>query len=302
MYGKRKAFAIGCGILLVLSVGLNIAQLGKIETLSGQVKNLEYAQIQNEYRFNEINNQLGNLSSGISAGNSLLSSSETTVSIDENKQLTATVSVIPKEIGPEDTIYVSIGELKEEAVPDGTAYTAALTLTEYNNFAPCITILSPDGTQKQETLDNVSPADYCKLYYAFDISQNNGQTTIHVGLQTSGECVLSIPRDIEKIWIHTEDSSTRDFSVPMTPDGDRIPETAGYTSAPASDLSGTEATAISDMYYSYFAADLDGLPQSYGDAQFVCEFTAAGGLTYKIYLGTLSAGGGGGSLYPDWEE
>lgn len=311
MYGKRKAFAIGCGALLVLSVGLNVAQLGKIEALSGQIQDLKYAQTQNEQRFYDIDSKLNSLSSDLSTGNSLLSGSETTVEINESKQLTATVSVIPKEIGPEDTVYISIGDLKEEAVPNGTAYAATLALTQYNaDFAPCVTILSPDGTQKQETLGYVSLIDYFELYYSYDIAQNNGQVTIDVGLQPSGGCVLTLPQDIENIWIYAEDSSAKGKSIFMVPDGERIPEASGYTSGntTAAYPDSESAAVSSSLYYTYYTASFDGLSEMDGEVSFICAVETAGGLSYKIDLGTLSAEdkseafGGGGNLYPEWKE
>lgn len=310
MYGKRKAFAIGCGILLVLSVGLNIAQLGKIEGLYNRIQNLEQAQTRQEQWFYTVDSKLSSLSSDLSAENSLLSSSETTVEIDENKQLTASVSVVPKEIGPEDTVYISIGDLRAEAVSNGTAYEATLALTQYStDFAPCITILSPDGTQKQETLANVSLVDYFELYYSYDIAQNNGQLTIDVGLQPSGNCVLSLPQDIEKIWISAENNSAKGKTIPMFPDGERIPETSGYTSDNTAASPDTESAAASgSLYYTYYTAELDEVPETDGEINLICTFETAGGLSYKINLGAFSANeklhgfGGGGNLYPEWEK
>lgn len=311
MYGKRKAFAIGCGVLLALSVGLNFAQLGKIEALSVQIKNLEYAQIQNESKFNQIGSQLNDLSSGISSGNSLFSNSETTVAIDENKQLTATVSVIPKEIGPEDTVYISIGDLKEKALSNGTVYTATLALTPLTQysayFTPCVTLLSPDGTQKQETLGYVSLVDYFELYYAYDVVKDNEQVTIDVGLQSGSGNVLSLPQDIEHIRVSAEDSSAKGKSSPMVPDGERIPEASGYVSSSTSSPD-TESAVVSSLYYSYYTANFDNLSEMEGEISFTCEIEIAGGLLYKIDLGTWSAedkqeaSGGGGNLYPEWEE
>lgn len=312
MYTKRKIFAIGCGALLMISVGLNIAQLGKIDALSGQIANLQSAAAQNTAQLNAISNQLGTLSESVSAGASLLSSSASTVGLDESNRLSVTVSVTPKEIGAEDTVYVSIGDLKEEAVLAGTVYTAVLQLTQYSSdLTPCVTILSPDGTQKQETLPAVSLNEYFELYYAFDILPGENGVTVDIGLQPSNGCVLTLPEDIKRIWVYAEDDSAKGISQPLTPDGERIPEASGYTgtgsSAISMDGTTTEATSTG-LYYTYYTTNFDDLTEMGENVHFCCEIDAAGGLHYTLDLGELPVGekgggfGGGGNIYPDWEE
>lgn len=312
MYTKRKIFAIGCGALLMISVGLNIAQFGKIDALSKQIANLQSAAAQNTAQLNAISSELSTLSESVSAGASLLSGGTSTVGLDESNRLSVTVSVTPKEIGAEDIVYISIGDVKEEAVLSGTVYTAVLPLNRYDSdLTPCVTILSPDGTQKQENLPAVSLNEYFELYYAFDILPGENGVTVDVGLQPSANCVLTLPEDIERIWVYAEDDSAKGVSHPMTPDGERIPEASGYadmgSSAVPADGTVTEA-ASTGLYYTYYTTSFDDLAEMGETIRFCCEIDAVGGLHYKLELGELPVGekgggfGGGGNIYPEWEE
>ncbi len=104
MYTKRKIFALVCGVLLVVSIGLNIGLLNQNQNLREQMNQLQSAQIQMTMRINDLSGEISDLSAQLTAENSLLADSEVTVEIDADKHLTADISVIPKEIGLEDSV------------------------------------------------------------------------------------------------------------------------------------------------------------------------------------------------------
>jgi hypothetical protein len=190
-----------------------------------------------------------------------------------------------------------IGDDWEQALPSGAAYTARLSLDPNSvSVLPYVVLQAADGTQRQEALDEIWLDSYFQLLYAYDLSCSGGQITVSIGLQTGGDCALSIPEDVKGIWITSASGS----DVAMEPDGARIPDAAGMDSEVTVAAPDSSSTAA-DLYYYYYTAVLD-YPEG-GSLQLTCVLKTDGQARYTIDLGSVQSQeiGGSGSVYPEWE-
>lgn len=309
---QRKIIVIAGGTLLAVNVGLNLLLWGKLDRTERQ---LDALRSQSESQYLSLQDQLGNrldsLSDQISSGESLLSYWDAQVEMGENHALKATVVVTPKEIGEGDSVSVSIGEISAEAEESGGSYTATLSIpASPYELVPVVTILTADGTRKQEVLPSVSTAEFFEIYYSYDITVKNGAAVVKAGFQPAADSILTVPDDIARVLLVAEDESGRSEEFVMVPDGNRIPDAAGVTAGESSAVPAPQpdpATAnasFSSLYYAYYTTTIT-LPEE-GGYTLSYRMETTSGIRYAEVLETVDADAsgfsGGGNAYPDWEE
>ena len=316
---QRKIILIAGAAMLAVNVGLNLLLWGRTWRLERMLSSL---QDQGESQYlslqDQLNSRMDTLSDQVSSGESLLSYWDTQVGMGDGHTLAATVIVTPKEIGEGDTVSISIGEISAEAEESGGSYTATLSIpASPSELVPVVTITTAGGTKRQEVLPSVSTAEFFEVYYSFDVTVSDRAVQYSAGFQPGGNSVLSLPDDIAAVWLNVDWGDGQTERIPMAPDGDRIPDTAGVANAspesavPAAgaDVAASENAGAGSLSYSYYSAGLR-LPE--GESGFICnlfaEMETVYGTVYQIEPYTLlsdsaSAGGaGGGNLYPEWEE
>lgn len=306
---QRKAVIIGGGILLAVSVGLNLMILGQMGELKGRIQNLSNAANQMDASIGQLDEQISTLSQQISESSSLLAQSRVDVQLEDTSSLAVTVSVTPRELRPDDVVIVSVMDAQVEAVQDNGSFTAQLELPVFaGNVTPVVTIESMDGTMRMETLSSFSTSQYFELYYSFDftaVSDNNCYA--NVGLQPAGDCVLTLPDDIQHVWLNIDGGGSSQ-QIEMTLDGKRIPDASGLPSGSdkTAELFADNSNSSGGLYYVYYTALLPQIEQNQVfDLSARVETT--GGVEYQLDIGQLDADvvngnsgyGGGGNLYPE---
>ena len=307
---QRKIIVIAGGVLLAVNVGLNLLLWGKLDRTERQLDALR-SQSESQYLSlqDQLGNQLDSLSDQISSGESLLSYWDAQVNMGENHQLAATVVVTPKEIGEGDSVLVSIGEISAEAAESGGSYTATLSIpASPYELVPVVTILTADGTRKQEVLPSVSTAEFFEIYFSYDITIENGAAVVKAGFQPAADSILTVPDDIAQVLLVAEDESGRTEEFVMVPDGNRIPDAAGVTGGEDSAVSASQPEAAAEnasLYYAYYTTTIT-LPEDGSGYTLSYQMETTSGIRYSEVLETVdieaNAFGGGVNTYPDWED
>ena len=307
---QRKTVIIGGGILLAVSVGLNLMILGQLGELKGRIQNLSNAANQIDASISQLDDQISALSQQISETSSLLAQSRVDVQLEGSSKLAVTVSVTPRELRPDDVVTVSVMDTQVEAVQQDSSFTAELELPVFaGDVTPVVTIESMDGTRRMETLSSFSTSQYFELYYSFDFTTVSGDGTYaNVGLQPAGDCVLTLPDDIQHVWLDIANGGSSQ-QIEMTLDGKRIPDASGLPSDSSNktpDISADSSNSSGGLYYVYYTALLPKVEQGQSfDLSARVETT--GGVKYQLDIGPLDADvisgnsgyGGGGNLYPE---
>lgn len=301
----RKIVIVGGGILLAVSVTLNLMMLGQLGELRSRVLNLGNAANQLDASFKQLDQQIDSLSQQLSESSSLLAQSRVDVQLEGTSQLVVSVSVSPRELRPGDVVTVSVLDTSMEATEEDGSFTARLHLPVFaGDITPVVTIESADGTRRMETLASFSTAGYFQLYYSFDFTTNSDGTSANVGLLPAGDCVLTLPDDLEHVWLNISNQSSSQL-IEMTLDGKRIPDASGLPgSSPEPDLT-TSSGSAGGLYYIYYTAKLPAIDdeQSY---DLSAEIETTSGLVYQLDIDELDASiangnssyGGGGNLSP----
>ncbi len=306
---RRKAVIIGGGILLAVSVGLNLMTFGQLGELKSRIQNFGNAANQMDASIRQLDSQISALSQQISESSSLLAQSRVDVQLQDSSTLTVTVSVTPRELRPEDTVTVSVLDTQIPAVQQDSSFTAELKLPVFaGDLTPVVTIESLDGTKRMETLSTFSTSQYLELYYSFDFTTQNGDGSyINVGLQPAEDCVLTLPDDIRHIWLNMTGGGNSQ-QIEMKLDGKRIPDASGLPSGSGNKTpeSSADSSGSGGLYYVYYTARLPHLePGESFDLSARVE--TAGGIRYHLDIGPLdsdvisdnAAYGGGGNLSPE---
>lgn len=312
---QRKIIVIAGGALLAVNVGLNLLLWGRASRLERQLDALR-SQSESQYLSlqDQLLNRLDSLSDQISSGESLLSYWDTQVDMGDNHQLSATVVVTPKEIGEGDSVEISIGDVSTPAVESGGSYTATLSISASPyELVPVVTILTTDGTRKQEVLPSVSTAEFFEIYYSYDITVKDGTAVVKAGFQPAVDSILTIPDDIAHVWLIAEDQDGGVQEFAMEPDGNRIPDAAGITSEPessstakAQETDSADAAVSSSLYYAYYTVTIS-LPEDGSSYNLNFCMETASGIRFTVNMAqvnkkTPNGFSGSGDIYPDWED
>ena len=308
----RKIVIVGGGILLAVSVALNLMILGQLGELRSRVLNLGNAANQLDASFDQLDQQIDSLSQQISETSSLLAQSRVDVQLEDSSKLAVTVSVTPRELRPDDVVTVSVMDTQVEAVQQDSSFTAELELQVFaGDVTPVVTIESMDGTRRMETLSSFSTSQYFELYYSFDFTTVSGDGTYaNVGFLPAGDCVLTLPDDLKHVWLNISDETSSQV-IEMTLDGKRIPDASGLPSDSnrIPESSADSSNSSSGLYYIYYTAPLPEVENGQVfDLSASVETTS--GVEYQLDIGELDASvasgsssyGGGGSFYPNLSD
>ena len=307
----RKIVIVGGGILLAVSVALNLMILGQLGELRSRVLNLGNAANQLDASFDQLDQQIDSLSQQVSESSSLLAQSRVDVQLEGTSQLVISVSVSPRELRPGDVVTVSVLDTSVEATEEDGSFTAQLYLPVFaGDVTPVVTIESMDGTRRLETLSSFSTTQYFELSYSFDFTTGKDGTYVNVGFLPAGDCVLTLPDDLEHVWLNISDETSSQL-IEMTLDGKRIPDASGLPSDSnrIPESSADSSNSSSGLYYIYYTAPLPEVENGQVfDLSASVETTS--GVEYQLDIGELDASvasgsssyGGGGSFYPNLSD
>ena len=230
---------------------------------------------------------------------SLFSASDTTLDYRDGA-LVLTASVLPKEVGADETLTLSAGGVSAPmaAGADGT-YTGTLTLPLVQELSPAVSFTSPAGT-RQEALDSLWTGDVLTVDGESTYNTGDGGiTTVYVGLSPDPSGPVADRADAASLTLEVVDAPT---GIPL---GTVDMEPAQSPGQGVSTGSTTQAVNANALWY---AADVSEYVQGEDyDLEFRAVLTTAGGLELTdpnpvVTLQQNSGSSGDVDFSPAWEE
>ena len=178
------AGAVAALILLVLS-------LRQVSALRVEVNGLRDRLLQMEQSLTDGISGIDNdIRRELERESSLFSASDTTLDYRDGA-LVLTASVLPKEVGADETLTLSAGGASAPmtAGADGV-YTAELTLPLAAELTPAVAFTSPAGT-RQEALDSLWTGDVLTTAGGLELTDPNPVVTLQQNSDSSGDVDFS---------------------------------------------------------------------------------------------------------------
>ena len=295
---KRSQILAAAGAAAALI--LLVLTLRQVSALREKVEDLQYDVLTLEDR---LSSQVSGISADIrrelEAEASLFSYAEASLDYRDGA-LVLTASVLPKEVGADETLTLSAGGASAPmtAGADGV-YTAELTLPLAAELTPAVAFTSPAGT-RQETLDSLWTGDVLTVDGESTYSiKNGGITTVYVGLSPDPGGPVADRADAASLTLEVVDAPT---GIPL---GTVDMEPAQSPGQGVSTGSTTQAVNANALWY---AADVSEYVQGEDyDLEFRAVLTTAGGLELTdpnpvVTLQQNSGSSGDVDFSPAWEE
>ena len=297
---KRSQILAAAGAAAALI--LLVLTLRQVSALREEVDGLRDRLLQMEQSLTDQINGIDNdVRRELETQGSLFSASDTTLDYRDGA-LVLTASVLPKEVGADETLTLSAGGVSAPmtAGADGT-YTGTLTLTLplVQELSPAVSFTSPAGT-RQETLDSLWTGDVLTVDGESTYSiKNGGITTVYVGLSPDPSGPVADRADAASLTLEVVDAPT---GIPL---GTVDMEPAQSPGQGVSTGSTTQAVNANALWY---AADVSEYVQGEDyDLEFRAVLTTAGGLELTdpnpvVTLQQNSGSSGDVDFSPAWEE
>lgn len=300
------AGAIAALVLLVLT-------LRQVSALRDEVAGLRNRLFQMEQSLtDEINGIDNDIRRELETQGSLFSASDTTLDYRDGA-LVLTASVLPKEVGADETLTLSACGVSAPMEPgaDGV-YTGELTLPLAKEISPAVSFTSPAGT-RQETLDSLWRGDSLTVEgESLYETGEDGSVAVYVGLNPYGSGPVEGRADVESLTLLVTDGDTgEDLGTvelePVVP-----PDNPPAVIPDVDDGSATEAAPTFNTNLLWYSADISGyMPPDGYDLEFWAVLITDGGLVLTDINPVVTLAGqndsshgsyGDISLSPDWEE
>ena len=300
---KRSQILAAAGAAAALI--LLVLTLRQVSALREEVDGLRDRLLQMEQSLTDQINGIDNdVRRELETQGSLFSASDTTLDYRDGA-LVLTASVLPKEVGADETLTLSAGGVSAPmaAGADGV-YTAELTLPLVQELSPAVSFTSPAGT-RQETLDSLRTGDSLTVDgESICDSKEDGSTTVYVGLSPDPSGLVEGRADVESLTLLVTDRDTVESLGTVELEASNPP-------APDPDIVGTHARAV-ETNALWYAADVSAYTQEENYyLWFWAVLTTASGLELTdpnpavtirqdggIYVDTY----GDLSFSPAWEE
>lgn len=212
--GKKLIVVLLC-IFMVINIWLILSMKDQITVLHDKIGRMQ-SEFNNEITdtSQDINNLKNDLISIIAKNESLLSSIETEVGYI-NDLILFTIQIVPKEKNNNESIFLSLGDEKKEAVSaDGSVYTAYFEITMPQRIIPVVSFESQTGV-RQEVLPETNINDLLSLQYKSywkdpDSSSDNDEETLQLTVYAKDQKSYSLLSGAPAAVIVIKDAYTSD--------------------------------------------------------------------------------------------
>lgn len=194
-------------LLCIILLWSGFSTRDRMRSLENQIRDLQLASSRNDL-YAEIHNLRQSLKEEIERGASIVSSTETMVSFEDDV-FDVGITVVPKAIEQGEEIYLILGEEKMKASSaDGMAYTASFSVPLSENAQPYLSIES-EGSKRQEQLPEVYFRDYLSL--GVDSRMEHETNTLDVQIFALNEESLDIFDALDTVKLVIYDATKKEL-------------------------------------------------------------------------------------------